>query len=99
MYFGPRAGDPEAYEDMVWENEEYSRGCYGSLCGPGAVTGVAEALREPVGRIHWAGTETATRWCGYMDGAVRSGKRAADEVSERVGVRQADEGVTAGTVD
>jgi monoamine oxidase len=38
------------------------------------------ALRAPVGRIHWAGTETATVWAGYMDGAVQSGKRAAQEV-------------------
>lgn len=98
-YFGPQAGDPEAYEDMAWGNEEYSRGCYVGLCGPGTVTGMAEALREPVGRVHWAGTETATRWCGYMDGAVRSGKRAANEVGERLGVRHADEGITAGTVD
>jgi monoamine oxidase len=38
------------------------------------------AIREPVGPIHWAGTETATFWNGYMDGAVRSGERAAKEV-------------------
>jgi monoamine oxidase len=38
------------------------------------------ALSKPVGLIHWAGTETATQWCGYMDGAVRSGERAAAEV-------------------
>jgi monoamine oxidase len=38
------------------------------------------AIRRPVGRIHWAGTETSTFWNGYMDGAVRSGRRAAAEV-------------------
>ena len=47
---------------------------------PGAWTQFGPALREPVGRIHWAGTETAIRWCGYMDGAIESGHRAADEV-------------------
>ena len=26
-------------------------------------------VREPVGPLHWAGTETATRWNGYIDGA------------------------------
>jgi monoamine oxidase len=31
-------------------------------------------------RIYWAGTETATQWCGYMDGAVQAGERAALEV-------------------
>ena len=40
------------------------------------------ALREPVGRIHWAGTETATEWCGYMDGAVSSGERVAAELGK-----------------
>ena len=43
-------------------------------------TGYGEALREPVDRIHWAGAETAEAWNGYMDGAVRSGERAAREV-------------------
>jgi len=38
------------------------------------------ALREPVGRIHWAGTETATTWAGYLDGAIRSGEAAAAAV-------------------
>lgn len=83
-YFGPWASDPVDYADLAWSNERFSRGCYVGLFGPGAVTSVAEALREPVGRIHWAGTETATRWCGYMDGAVRSGRRAAEEVRERL---------------
>lgn len=83
-YFGPEASDPVDYEDLAWVNEQYSRGCYVGLFGPGAMTGVAEALREPVGRLHWAGTETATQWCGYMEGAVRSGKRAADEIHERL---------------
>jgi monoamine oxidase len=39
-------------------------------------------LREPVGRVHWAGTETSDVWCGYMDGAVRSGERVAAEIAE-----------------
>ena len=38
-------------------------------------------MRKPVGRIHWAGTETATYWNGYMDGAVSSGERVAAEVA------------------
>jgi monoamine oxidase len=47
---------------------------------PGVLLDFGKALREPVGRIKWAGTETATIWAGYMDGAVRSGQRAAKEV-------------------
>jgi monoamine oxidase len=44
------------------------------------LTGFGRALREPCGRIHWAGTETAIQWHGAIEGAVRSGERAADEV-------------------
>jgi monoamine oxidase len=47
---------------------------------PGVLTAFGPALREPIGSIHWAGTETATVWNGYMDGAVQSGERAAREV-------------------
>ena len=43
------------------------------------------SLREPIGPIHWAGTESATYWQGYMDGAVSSGNRAAGEVSAALG--------------
>jgi monoamine oxidase len=54
------------------------------LAGPGVYTAVGPALRKPVGRIHWAGTETSTYWNGYMDGAVRSGERAAREVLDKL---------------
>ena len=78
--FGPEASRPDEYRDCVWADEEFSRGCYGAFMPPGAWTGFGRALREPVGPIHWAGAETATRWTGYMDGAIASGRRAAAEV-------------------
>jgi monoamine oxidase len=78
--FGRRAAHPVLYVDNDWSAEPYSRGCYAGVLGPGAWTAYGRLLREPVGRIHWAGTETATRWMGYMDGAIQSGKRAAAEV-------------------
>lgn len=84
-HFGERAADPEAYTDQVWANERYSRGCYAGNMGPGTLTSYGDRIREPCGRIHWAGTETAERWYGYMDGAISSGKRAASEVADRLG--------------
>lgn len=45
---------------------------------------VYESLNFLIYRIHWAGTETATQWCGYMDGAVQAGQRAALEVLAEV---------------
>lgn len=79
-YFGPRAAEPLAYHEKDWAAEEYSRGCYGGRLGTGVWTAYGPQLREPVGVIHWAGSETAAVWNGYMDGAVRSGHRAADEI-------------------
>ena len=78
-FFGDQALHPVEYIELDWNAEQYSRGCYGGRMGTGVWTRYARALREPVGRIHWAGTETADVWNGYMDGAVRSGERAAEE--------------------
>jgi monoamine oxidase len=79
-YFGDAARSPRAYYEKNWSAEAWTRGCYTGYLGPGVLLDYGTALREPVGRIHWAGTETATIWAGYMEGAVRSGKRAAGEV-------------------
>ena len=84
-YFGARAAQPFDYLEKYWAAEEYSRGCYSGVMTPGSWTAYGKALREPVGRVHWAGTETATVWNGYMDGAVQSGERAAEEVLAALG--------------
>jgi monoamine oxidase len=78
--FGSEARSPTAYYDTRWTNERYTRGCPVAIAGPGTLLAYGAALRPPVGRVHWAGTETSTYWNGYMDGAVRSGERAAAEV-------------------
>jgi monoamine oxidase len=70
------------YVDCDWGAEEWTRGCYGAHFPPGTWTQFGPALREPVGRIHWAGTETAEGWMGYVDGAIESGIRAAVEALE-----------------
>ncbi len=82
--FGPKAAHPEDYFETNWSADEWSRGCPVGIPGPGLLLAYGDAIRKPVGRIHWAGTETSTYWNGYMDGAVRSGERAADEVLERL---------------
>ncbi len=75
--FGTPARSPERYIEKSWAEEEWTRGCYGCYMTPGGWTSYGSALRAPTGPIHWAGAETATIWNGYMDGAVRSGERAA----------------------
>lgn len=79
-YFGEQARTHEQYVETSWAAERYSRGCYGVFFPPAVWTDYGEELRQPVGRVHWAGAETATVRNGYMEGAVRSGHRAAAEV-------------------
>ncbi|MDX6643707.1 MAG: monoamine oxidase [Solirubrobacteraceae bacterium] len=79
-FFGPQGGQPTQYFETDWSTEEWSRGCPVAIPGPNVLTTYGRALRAPVGHIHWAGTETSNYWNGYMDGAVRSGERAAREV-------------------
>lgn len=79
-YFGERARSPREYVERDWMAEEFTRGCYGAHFTPGVWTAYGHALREPVGRIHWAGAECASVWNGYMEGAVQSGEAAAEAV-------------------
>jgi monoamine oxidase len=81
-FFGSQALAPTRYIDHVWPHEEWSRGCYAGVAGPGLVTSVGASARRPHGRVSWAGTETATEWNGYIEGAIRSGVRAAREVRD-----------------
>jgi monoamine oxidase len=83
-YFGEQAAQPRQIVFKRWHAEPWIQGCPGSLAPPGLLTSCGTALRDPVGRIHWAGTETATYWQGFMDGAVASGRRAAAEVTEQL---------------
>jgi monoamine oxidase len=85
--YGEEAAHPGIYLEQAWAEEQWSRG--GPVCSfsPGALSAYGEALRRPAGRVHWAGAETATVWAGYMEGAVRSGERAAEEVLDAEGWR------------
>jgi monoamine oxidase len=83
-YFGQQALHPTRYFETDWLGAKWSRGGPVGIAAPGVLLGHGPALREPVGRIHWAGTETSNYWNGYMDGAVRSGKRAAREVLDQL---------------
>jgi monoamine oxidase len=80
-YFGDRTLRPTRYLETTWDTERYTGGCPVGVFSPGGLISYGRALREPVGAIHWAGTETATVWNGYMDGAVQSGVRVAEEVN------------------
>jgi monoamine oxidase len=78
--FGDAAANPIDYIDHCWGTEEFAPGGPTAAVPPGSWTSYGPWLRKPVDGIYWAGTETADEWTGFLDGAVRSGKRAADEV-------------------
>ena len=80
-FLGPPAAHPTGYLDRAWATDPYAGGCYAGYFGPGGWTEYGPVLRPPVGPLHFAGTETASRWMGYLDGAVRSGEDAAVAVS------------------
>ncbi len=84
-FFGAEASLVIDYEDQDWASDPWSRGCYVASPAPGILSSVGASIRVPHGRVHWAGTETAERWAGYIDGAVRSGDRAAAEVLAKYG--------------
>lgn len=81
--FGERVSQPNGVVETDWGSEPWIGGCLG-FTPPGVLGVYGPALREPVGAIHWAGTESATRWANHLSGAVQAGQRAADEVLERL---------------
>ncbi|KAF7594650.1 hypothetical protein BBP40_008740 [Aspergillus hancockii] len=78
--FGPQAANVSQILLQQWDLEEFSRGGPVAYCPPGVLTQYGPYLRSPAGNIHFAGTETSPYWTGYMDGAIRSGERAAAEI-------------------
>jgi monoamine oxidase len=79
-FFGPQAQSPVDYIEQDWSQEQWQSGCLPRL-QPGVLGRYHHWLTQPVGPLHWAGTETSYEWEGHMEGAVRSGVRAAAEVA------------------
>jgi monoamine oxidase len=86
--FGDEALTPIDYLDHSWGAEPFAPGGPTAAVPPGSWTTVGPWLRKPVGPIYWAGTETADEWTGFLDGAVRSGLRAAAEIADVLGPGQ-----------
>ncbi|XP_038070069.1 amine oxidase [flavin-containing] B-like [Patiria miniata] len=82
---------PVNYVDHNWMDEEFSGGCYMAAAPPGVFTQFGRVMREPLGRVYFAGTETANHWAGYMEGAIQAGERAAREILHQKGLISKDE--------
>lgn len=88
-YLGdPAVAEPLNFAYVDWNSEQWTGGAYAAFLPPGGLTSFAQALWEPMGRIHWAGTETAKMWTGYYEGAINSGEEAAAVVSQLLNKRQ-----------
>lgn len=72
------------YADFSWGSDTFAPGGPNPAVGPHAWTSFGPLLRQTVGRVHWAGTETADETSGTMNGAILSGRRAATEVAARL---------------
>ncbi len=78
-YFGPAALTPTTFAEKDWAADPWTRGCPVANLGAGTLHPCGDALRRPEGFLHFAGTETATAWTGYMEGALQSAERASQE--------------------
>lgn len=77
---GPGAGAVTDYTEKIWTEDAFAQGGYEAFLRPGGWSSYGEqGWRAPYGRVHFAGTETAEEWNGYIDGAISSGERAAEE--------------------
>lgn len=79
-HLGRQVLEPVDWHDKSWHLDDCVGGGYMALPAPGTVEGFLPLPPEPVGHLHWAGTETAREHPGYLDGAIESGARAAREV-------------------
>lgn len=82
--FGEKAAHPVAYIERNWSSERFTGGCHGAHFSPGVWTASGPVLAEPEGVLHWAGAEYASRFNGYMEGAIRSGREVAATVARNL---------------
>ncbi|MCX6432028.1 MAG: FAD-dependent oxidoreductase [Actinobacteria bacterium] len=83
-WFGPEAAEILHYVDKDWSGDPWIGGGFSGVMRPGEWSSCGPALRDPVGPLHWAGSETATKWTGYVEGALLAGERAAAEVADEL---------------
>ena len=79
-FHGDKAKEPFRLVEHTMMDEEYIGGCPVGTPAPGMWTTLGPWLKKPFHKVHWAGTETSAVWNGYMEGAVCSGQRAAQEI-------------------
>ena len=79
-FFGPKARNVKQWIIQRWDHEEFSHGGHFAYCPPNVLTQLGSALSERVGNVFFAGAEASPYWAGFMDGAVRAGEIAAEQI-------------------
>jgi len=82
--YGEKASEYVFYVEKDWNKEPWINGCYVAIAGTETLTRFGGRLSQAHGPIHFAGTETAMKWRGYMDGALRSGEREAKKIAKAI---------------
>lgn len=80
LLFGKEAANPIIINEHTYVKNKWIKGAYSGVFPPNILSKYGSELRKPFQNIHWAGTETSVRFMGYMEGAVLSGERAANEI-------------------
>lgn len=78
--FGEQAATPLEYLDHDWGADPFTKGSHGAHFAPGLWSVTGQQLGARFGRVHFAGAEYASKFNGYMEGAVRSGTDTAAQV-------------------
>lgn len=89
----PSLGEPLSFKELNWVSEEYSKGAYTTIMTPGTMTKFGRSLGAPFGRIAFACTELSTYWPCTMEGAIRSGRKAAIKILKDLQRVDSDEDV------
>lgn len=82
-FFGDAVTKPIEYHDANWPQTPYIGGAHYASLSPNSLIAYGEAFGKRFGRICWAGTEMSETWCGTLEGAVRAGERAVDEILDQ----------------
>ncbi len=78
-WLGAKHGELLASRQVRWEDDPWARGGY-AFFDPAYDPALRAWLARPFGRLFFAGEHTSVKWQGYMNGAVESGRRAAEEI-------------------
>ena len=82
-YFGEEARSPVTYVESSWASEPYTRGAYGVSFDIGGLSRYGAHMSTPIGRLHWAGSDIADLGYMHVDGAIRTGIEAAEQILQR----------------